>query len=73
MNSPEFLGNLKSLLKQKFYGYNKSKLKTQPFMQTIDTTIINEKMLIKSIDALENDMGSNVGLLMQEMRGNHIQ
>lgn len=42
-------------------------------MQTIDTTIINEKMLIKSIDALENDMGSNVGLLMQEMRGNHIQ
>ena len=70
MNPPEFLDNIESLLKQEFDGYNKSKLKTQPFMQAIDTAIANEKMFTESADALKNDIGSNVGLLIQEMRGN---
>ena len=73
MNPPEFLDNIESLLKQEFDGYNKSKLKTQPFMQAIDTAIANEKMFTENVDALKNDMGSNVGLLIQEMRGQSIQ
>ena len=68
MTPPEFLDNIESLLKQEFDGYNKSKLKTQPFMQDIDTAIANEEMFTESVDALKNDMGSNVGLLIQEMR-----
>ena len=70
MTPPEFLDLIESLLKQEFDGYNKSKLKTQPFMQAIDTAIANEKMFTENVDALKNDMGSNVGLLIQEMRGN---
>ncbi|MBR6123652.1 RloB domain-containing protein [Candidatus Saccharibacteria bacterium] len=68
MTPPEFLDHTESLLKQEFDGYNKSKLKTQPFMQAIDTAIANEKMFTESVDALKNDMGSNIGLLIQEMR-----
>lgn len=68
MPPPEFLDHIESLLKQEFDGYNKSKLKTQPFMQAIDTAIANEKMFTESVDALKNDMGSNIGLLIQEMR-----
>ena len=73
MNPPEFLGHIESLLKQEFDGYNKSKLKTQPLMQAIDTAIANEKLFTENIDALKNDMGSNIGLLIQEMRGQNIQ
>lgn len=68
MTPPEFLDHIESLLKQEFDGYNKSKLKTQPFMLAIDTAIANEKMFTESVDALKNDMGSNIGLLIQEMR-----
>ena len=35
----------------------------------VDTAIANEKMFTESVDALKNDMGSNVGLLIKEMRG----
>ena len=73
MTPPEFLDYIESLLKQEFDGYNKSKLKTQPFMQAIDTAIANEKTFTESVDALKNDMGSNVGLLIQGMRGQSIQ
>ena len=69
MQPPEFLDHLEILLKQEFSGYNKSKLKTQPFMQAIDTAIANEKLFTENIDELKNDMGSNVGLLIKEMRG----
>lgn len=69
MQPPEFLDYLEILLKQEFSGYNKSKLKTQPFMQAIDTAIANEKLFTENIDELKNDMGSNVGLLIKEMRG----
>ena len=68
MTPPEFLDYIESLLKQEFDGYNKSKLKTQPFMLAIDTAIANEKMFTESVDALKNDMGSNIGLLIREMR-----
>lgn len=68
MTPPEFLDHIESLLKQEFDGYNKSKLKTQPFMLAINTAIANEKMFTESVDALKNDMGSNIGLLIQEMR-----
>lgn len=70
MAPPEFLDYIESLLKQEFDGYNKSKLKTQPFMQAVDTAIANEKTFTENIDALKNDMGSNIGLLIQEMRNN---
>ena len=73
MSPPEFLDHIESLLKQEFDGYNKSKLKTQPFMQAIDTAIANEKAFTENVDALKNDMGSNIGLLIQEMRGQSIQ
>lgn len=68
MPPPEFLDHIESLLKQEFDGYNKSKLKTQPFMQAIDTAIANEKTFTENVDALKNNIGSNVGLLIQEMR-----
>ena len=68
MTPPEFLDNIESLLKQEFDGYNKSKLRTQPFMQAIDTAIANEKAFTENVDALKNDMGSNIGLLIREMR-----
>ena len=68
MTPPKFLDHIERLLKQEFDGYNKSKLKTQPFMQVIETAIANEKLFTEDIDALKNDMGSNVGLLITEMR-----
>ncbi len=73
MTPPEFLDHIESLLKQEFDGYNKSKLKTQSFMQAIDTAIANEKAFTENVDALKNDMGSNIGLLIQEMRGQSNQ
>ena len=73
MAPPEFLNHIKSLLKQEFNGYNKSKLKTKPFMQAINTAVANEKVFTENIDALKNDMGTNVGLLIQRMRGERFQ
>jgi hypothetical protein len=73
MAPPEFLNHIESLLKQEFNGYNKSKLKTKPFMQAINTAVANEKAFTENIDALKNDMGTNVGLLIQRMRGERFQ
>lgn len=57
-----------SLIKQKFSGYSKSKFKIQPFMQTIETAVQNESLLSENIDALKDNLGSNVGLLIKEIR-----
>lgn len=68
MKPSAFLEHVEKLLKQEFGGYNKSKPKTEQFMQAIDTAITNEKSLAEDVDALKNEMGSNVGLLIEEMR-----
>lgn len=39
---------------------------------SITKSFTNEKMFTEDVDALKNDMGSNVGLLIQEMRGESI-
>ena len=68
MKPSAFLEHVEKLLKQEFDGYNKSRLKAEPFMQAMGTAIANEKRLAENIDALKNEMGSNVGLLIEEMR-----
>lgn len=73
MAPPVFLDHIESLLKQEFDGYNKSKIKTQTFMQAIDAAVANEKLFTENIDELKSGMGSNVGVLIQEMRGGNIQ
>lgn len=49
-------------------GYHKSRFDAQALVKRIDIAIRNEKKFCEDIEGLENKVGSNVGLLISEMR-----
>lgn len=49
-------------------GYSKSKYNVALLMKYIDKAIINEKKYCEDVEKLEYLLGSNVGLLIEELR-----
>lgn len=49
-------------------GYKKNKLKFNRFKNRIDIAIRNEKYFCEDIESLKTELGSNVGLLIKEMK-----
>lgn len=49
-------------------GYDKSNLKFSHFIDKIDDAIAREKNYCEDLDGLKNNVGSNVGTLIEEMR-----
>ena len=49
-------------------GYDKTKLKFEYFVEHIDDAIKREKNYAESIEELKDNIGSNVGILIEKMR-----
>ena len=49
-------------------GYDKSNLKFEDFVDRIDEAIEREKKYCESLDELKSNVGSNVGLLIENMK-----
>lgn len=64
----EFQDYVVDLLKKEFIGYNKSKFRASVFMPLINIAIANEKTFTENVANLKDCLGTNVGLLIQEMR-----
>lgn len=56
-------------LRKRISGYRKSKYDAMELVRDIDTAIENEKRFCENIEKLESTLGSNVGMLIGEMRG----
>ncbi len=55
-------------LRKRLPGYEKSKYNAIQLVKNLDLAIANEKKFCEEIEQLENEIGSNVGLLLCEMR-----
>jgi hypothetical protein len=60
-------------LKKIVINYNKNNIKFENFLPRIEFAIANEKYFCENIASLEHDVGSNVGLLINEMISNVIK
>ena len=49
-------------------GYRKSSYCAERFVKNIDIAIENEKKFCEDINELEHTVGSNIGVLIEEMR-----
>ena len=56
-------------LKKRIAGYTKSEYDAKALVRNVDVAIQNEKDFCEDINELKNTVGSNVGLLICEMRG----
>ena len=54
---------------KKYFPYNKNKYNAELLIEKIDLAIENEKRFCEDIEGLKNELGSNVGLLIQELKG----
>ncbi len=55
-------------LRKRIPGYNKAKYDARKLIKSVDVAINNEKEFCESIDELKYVIGSNIGLLICEMR-----
>ena len=55
-------------LKIVYPGYRKSSYCAERFVKNIDIAIENEKKFCEDINELEHTVGSNIGVLIEEMR-----
>lgn len=55
-------------LRKHIKGFKKSKYDTSAFVRNIDTAIKNEKNFCEDLKTLKNCVGSNIGILINEMR-----
>ena len=77
INKEELLGNKRASSKvrfveselKKYFPYNKNKYNAELLIEKIDLAIENEKRFCEDIERLKNELGSNVGLLIQELKG----
>ena len=53
---------------KKYFPYNKNKYNAELLIEKIDLAIENEKRFCEDIEGLKNELGSNVGLLIQELK-----
>lgn len=58
---------LERVLSEVFKGYKKEKLDFEKFKPYIQNAVINEKKFCESIELLKEELGSNVGLLIEEI------
>lgn len=77
LDEEELLANKKVTTKQTYAehelrkilsGYKKFSYNAEQLVRNIDKAITNEKNFCEDIDQLENNVGSNLGLLIEEMR-----
>ncbi len=57
-------------LRRIYPKYKKSSYQAEELVQNIDKAIQNEREFYEDIMGLENSVGSNIGKLVQKMRGN---
>ena len=55
-------------LKKLLDGYKKSSYKAEELVRKIDKAIANEKNFCEDLEGLENKIGSNIGVLIEELR-----
>ena len=55
-------------LKKLLVGYEKSSYNAEELVRNIDKAIVNEKKFCEDPEGLENKIGSNIGLLIEELR-----
>ena len=55
-------------LRKLFRGYNKASYDAKYFVKRVDKAIKNEKEFCEDLEKLEYELGSNVGLLIEELR-----
>ena len=53
---------------KKYFPYNKNKYNAELLIKKIDLAIENEKRFCEDIEELKDELGSNVGLLIQELK-----
>ncbi|BEO93346.1 RloB family protein [Fusobacterium nucleatum] len=53
---------------KKYFPYNKNRYNAELLIEKIDLAIENEKSFCKDIEELKDELGSNVGLLIQELK-----
>ena len=76
INKEKLLENKRASLKvrfveselKKYFPYNKNKYNAELLIEKIDLAIENEKRFCEDIEGLKNELGSNVGLLIQELK-----
>lgn len=49
-------------------SYKKSNYKAEEFVENIDIAIKNEKEFCEDVEGLKDSIGSNIGLLIEDMR-----
>jgi len=54
------------------HGYKKKDVKFYLLKNRVDKAILNEKSFCEDIDLLKTQLGCNIGILMQELKGNNI-
>lgn len=57
-------------LRRRIHGYKKSKYDALALVHDIDAAIHNEQKFCEDPERLENTVGSNIGLLIRELKGN---
>ena len=55
-------------LRKIYSGYKKSSYHAEEFVKNIDTAIKNEKEFCEDIEGLKDSIGSNIGILIEDMR-----
>lgn len=53
---------------KKYFPYNKNKYNAELLIEKIDLAIENEKKFCENIEELKDKLGSNIGLLIQELK-----
>ena len=53
---------------KKYFPYNKNRYNAELLIEKIDLAIENEKRFCENIEELKDELGSNVGLLIQELK-----
>lgn len=53
---------------KKYFSYNKNKYNAELLIEKIDLAIENEKKFCEDIEELKDKLGSNIGLLIQELK-----
>ena len=53
---------------KKYFPYNKNKYNAELLIEKIDLAIENEKQFCENIEELKDKLGSNIGLLIKELK-----
>ena len=68
INREKLLENKRASSKVKYFPYNKNKYNAELLIEKIDLAIENEKRFCEDIEELKDKLGSNIGLLIKELK-----